>query len=151
MKRAFACAAAGAILLLGACNPSSTDPRGVVVNFLKAVRASDTLTILRSVTLQAPYTLLLDTGLVQGSARSDTIMMARLISELTLGGNLYDRWVDKQMVVGDAEWHGDDSAEVEVSFLSRRTGIQYYNKFGLVRHDRYWQIYSFKTRKGPSP
>lgn len=121
------------------------------MNFLKAVHASDTLTILRSVTLEAPYTLLADTGIVKGTPRADTVMMARLVSALTLGGSLYDRWVDKRMVVGNAQPRGKDSADVEVSFLSQRTGIQYYNKFGLVRQNRVWRIYSFKTQKGPSP
>jgi hypothetical protein len=139
------------VLLLAACNPSSSNPRGAVVKFLNAVRASDTLVILRSVTFDAPYTLLSDTGLELGTAHADTVMMARLVRDLTFGGAIYDRWVDKQMVVGDVEMRGDDSAEVEVSFLSRRTGVQYYNKFGLAKRGRAWQIYSFKTRKGPSP
>jgi len=138
-------------LLLAACTPSSSDPRGAVVKFLKAVRASDTLAILRSVTFEAPYTLLADTGLEIGTAHADTVMMARLVQALTFGGTTYDRWVDKQMVVGDVQLNEPDSAEVEVSFLSRRTGIQYYNKFGLARRGRVWQIYSFKTQTGPSP
>ena len=139
------------LLFLGACSPSSSDPRGAVVKFLKAVRASDTLAILRAVTFEAPYTLLPDTGIDRGTARADTVMMARLAQALTFGGAVYDRWVDKQMVVGDALPAGRDSAEVEVSFLSRRTGIQYYNKFGLTKRGKVWQIYSFKTQKGPSP
>lgn len=139
------------LLVHAACSPSSSDPRGTVVRFLKAVHTSDTVTILRSVTLEAPYTLLADTGIEIGTPHADTVMMARLIQAITFGGAVYDRWVDKQMVVGDAQMLGRDSAEVEVSFLSRRTGIQYYNKFGLTKRGRVWQIYSFKTQKGPSP
>ena len=77
--------------------------------------------------------------------------MARLVGALTAGGSLHDRWVNKRMVIGDVEQTADDSAFVEVSFLSQRTGIQYYNKFGLVKRDRIWRIYSFKTQTGPSP
>jgi hypothetical protein len=150
MKR-LAAVGFAAMLMVAACSPSSSDPRGAVVKFLNAVRASDTLTILRSVTIEAPYTLLADTGIELGTPHADTVMMARFIREITFGGDLYDRWVDKQMVVGDGEFIGTDSAEVEVSFVSRRTGIQYYNKFGLARKGPVWQIYSFKTRKGPSP
>ena len=139
------------LLFVAACNPSASDPRGAVIKFLNAVRASDTLTILRGVTMEAPYTLLPDTGVDRSTPRADTIMMARLAQALTAGGSVWDRWVDKKMVIGDVDFASEDSASVEVSFLSARTGIQYYNKFGLVQRNGVWQIYSFKTRTGPSP
>lgn len=133
---------------LAACNPSQRDARGAVITFLNAVTASDTLAILRSVTMDASYTLLSDSGVDTSAARSDTIMAARLVHELTLGGTLYNRWVDKRMVVGDVEFRGDDTALVEVSFLSQKTGVQYYNKFGLVNNKGFWQIFSFRMPTG---
>ena len=136
------------LLALAACNPSQRDPRGAVITFLNAVTASDTLGILRSVTMDASYTLLSDTGVDTSTARSDTVIAARLVHELTLGGALYNRWVDKRMVVGAVEFRGDDTALVEVSFLSQKTGVQYYNKFGLVNNKGFWQIFSFRMPTG---
>lgn len=140
-----------AALAIAACQPSAGDPRGAVISFLGAVHASDTAAILRGVTLDAAYTILPDTGLDTTSERSDTVMIARLVQSLTSGGKLWDRWVDKRSVIGEVEWIGEDSALVEVSFLSTRTGIQYYNKFGLVNNKGLWQIYSFRTMEGPTP
>jgi len=140
-----------AVLLIAACSPSANDPRGAVISFLNAVHSSDTLGILRGVTLKAAYTLLADTGLDTTTARADTVMLARLVQALTSGGSIWDRWVDKRTVIGDVEMRGKDSALVEVSFLSQRTGIQYYNKFGLVKNNNFWQIYSFHTQTGPQP
>lgn len=147
----IAAALLAAGLLAAACEPSAGDPRGAVISFLNAVHSSDTATILRGVTLDAAYTILPDTGLDTTTARADTVMVARLVQSLTQGGSLWDRWVDKKTVIGEVEMHGKDSALVEVSFLSTRTGIQYYNKFGLVNNHGYWQIYSFRTMRGPIP
>jgi hypothetical protein len=140
---------AGIVLFtLSACNPSQRDPRGSVIAFLNAVTASDTLAILRGITMDASYTLVSDSGVDTSTARGDTVMAARLVHELTLGGALYNRWVDKRMVVGDVELRGDDTALVEVSFLSQKTGVQYYNKFGLVKNRGFWQIFSFRMPTG---
>lgn len=136
-------------LTAAACSPTAGDPRGAVVKFLRSVRNADTLSILRGITVKAPYTILPDTGLADAGTRADTIMVARLVQELTIGGGIHKRWLTHRMVVGDSEVHGD-SALVEVTRLDPSRGVQVYNKFGLVVKGGYWQIYSFMTRPGPT-
>ncbi len=143
----------GLVLLAGvlfsACNLSSREPREAVIKFLRAVKVADTLAILQGFTLEAPYTLLPDTGLwPDGDPRSDTLMAARLLAELSPGGTVFQRWLDRRMVVGEAEVRGD-SAKVEVTSLDQIKGSQVYNKFGLVRGSGIWRIYSFRTETGP--
>ena len=136
-------------LAVSACNPSAGDPRGAVIKFLSAVSSADTLTILRGITVKAPYTILPDTGLADAGTRADTVMVARLIQELSIGGELHKRWQTHRMVVGDAEVRGD-SALVEVTRMDQSRSVRVYNKFGLVANNGYWQIYSFMTRPGPT-
>src|SRR5262245_9785095 len=113
MRQLVACLALA--LLVAACNLSSAPPREAVIKFLRAVKEADTLAILQGFTLEAPYTILPDTGLwPQGDARNDTLMAARLLSELTPGGTVHLRWLSQRMVVGEADVRGD-SAKVEVT------------------------------------
>jgi hypothetical protein len=151
MRAGHACTAAVCVLLfVAACSPSAGDPRGAVVKFLRAVRNSDTLAILRGITVEAPYTLIPDTGLTVAGPRADTIMVARLLAELSPGGAIHLRWQEQRLVVGNADPRPGDSALVEVTRLDQRQGHRIYNKFGLVNRGGYWQIYSFKTQPGPS-
>lgn len=131
------------------CSLSSTEPREATLKFLRAVKEADTLAILQGFTLQAPYTVLPDTGLwPAGDPRNDTLMAARLLSELSPGGQVHLRWLSRRLVVGQAEVRGD-SAKVEVTSLDQIQGSQVYNKFGLVRDRGVWRIYSFGTERGP--
>jgi hypothetical protein len=135
--------------VLAGCNLSSAEPREAVIKFLRAVKEADTLGILQGFTLDAPYTILPDTGLwPDGDARNDTLMAARLLGELTPGGSVHLRWLDRRMVVGQADVRGD-SAKVEVTSLDQVKGVQVYNKFGLVKGRGSWRIYSFGTETGP--
>lgn len=138
------------LVTLSACNLSARDPRESVIKFLAAVSGSDTLNILRSFTMEAPYTILPDTGLwPEGDARNDTLMVGRLLTELSPEGAVYIRWnAPSRMVVGDGTVSGD-SALVEVTRLDQSNGVNVYNKFGLVNVDGFWRIYSFGTQPGP--
>jgi hypothetical protein len=137
------------LLALSACDLSARDPRESVIKFLNAVKSADTLNVLRSFTMAAPYTLLSDTGLwPEGDARNDTIMAARLLAELSPEGAIYLRWnAPSRMVVGDVAVSGD-TALVEVTRLDQSSGVNVYNKFGLVNKDGFWRIYSFGTQPG---
>lgn len=148
MRNLAACLVLG--LLVAACNLSSTEPREAVIKFLGAVKQADTLSILQGFTLEAPYTILPDTGLwPQGDPRNDTLMAARLLAELSPpAGPVYLRWLSQRMVVGVADVHGD-TAKVEVTSLDQIQGTQRYNKFGLVKGRGVWRIYSFGTEPGP--
>ena len=148
MRQALGLALLGG-LFISACSLSATEPREAVIKFLRAVKVADTLAILQGFTLEAPYTILPDTGLwPEGDARNDTLMAARLLGELSPGGTIHRRWLERRMVVGESEVHGD-SAKVEVTSLDQIKGSQVYNKFGLVRGRGLWRIYSFSTEAGP--
>lgn len=135
--------------LLASCDLSATQPREAVIKFLGAVKVADTLSILQGFTMEAPYTLLPDTGLWPiGDPRNDTLMVARLLGELSPGGQVHSRWLERRLVVGNAEVKGD-SAKVEVTSLDQTRGVQLYNKFGLVKGRGFWKIYSFGTEPGP--
>jgi len=68
----------------------------------------------------------------------------KLLDDLTNDGLTKTKWFEMQRVIGKTEIKGD-TAFVEVSFISKETNIQYYNKFGLHRKNEQWRIYSFRT------
>ena len=138
-----------ATLFVSACAVSTNEPRGAVITFLRAVETLDTAAMLRGITLEAAYSNIPDTGLEYAGTSADTVMVARLIKELLPGGELYARWTEQRMVVGNVELFADDSALVEITRLNQQTGDQAYNKFGVVNNNGLWQIYSFKTQTGP--
>ncbi|MBN4076570.1 hypothetical protein JYT16_02510, partial [Gemmatimonas aurantiaca] len=67
-----------------------------------------------------------------------------ILDDLTGDGKTKSVWFSLQRVVGAEEIMGD-TAYVEVSFVNKETGMQYYNKFGLHKIGEIWKIYSFKT------
>jgi len=70
-----------------------------------------------------------------------------ILDDLTGDGLTKNRWFGMQRVMGKTEVVGD-SAFVEVSFIDKKTNIQYYNKFGLHKVNDRWKIYSFRTIGG---
>lgn len=66
-----------------------------------------------------------------------------LLQDLTSQGKTGQKWISSQIVIGQTEIMGD-SALVEVSFIDKKTSIQYYNKFGLYYKDGAWKIYAFR-------
>jgi hypothetical protein len=149
VKSTFASLCLIGIVLVAGCG--SAEPGTAVVNFLRAVEQGDTTAILQSITVEAPYSIILDTGLVDTGARADTVMVVRLLTELLPGGSIHTRWyTGTRMIVGASERIGSDSALVEVTRLDQESSQTIYNKFGLVDRGGLWQIYSFKTRPGPS-
>lgn len=67
-----------------------------------------------------------------------------LLDDLTGDGKTKTRWFSHQRVIGNTEVYGD-SARVEVSFINKKAGVQYYSKFGLIKRNDVWKIYSFKA------
>ena len=67
-----------------------------------------------------------------------------IIGDLTDSGRTKTVWFSLQRVIGEEERHGD-TAFVEVSFVNKETGVQYYNKFGLHNLEGSWRIFAFKT------
>ena|GEM_PF-345695 len=70
-----------------------------------------------------------------------------ILDDLTGVGLTKTRWFSMQRVMGRTEIKGD-TAFVEVSFIDKKTNVQYYNKFGLHKVNDRWVIYSFKTIGG---
>jgi hypothetical protein len=117
------------------------DPQQTVVKFLRAVEQNR----------RADLAHYLDFPSFIGQherdmALSDTVRTfdnpEQILDELSKGGFTYERWMSMQRVVGKGEIMGD-SALVEVSFVNKDTGTQYYNKWGLRRYGKSWKIYSF--------
>ena len=67
-----------------------------------------------------------------------------ILNDLTGEGLTKSIWFSMQRVIGSTKIVGD-TAFVEVSFIDKGKGIQYFNKFGLHKKDGIWKIYSFKT------
>jgi hypothetical protein len=66
----------------------------------------------------------------------------RILLELT-GGELKRLWLSKQVVVGRTRQAGD-TASVEVSFVDSERKNHFLTRFGLVKKEKNWLIYSFK-------
>ncbi len=67
-----------------------------------------------------------------------------ILNDLTEGGLTHDRWMSMQRIVANDEiTESGDTAFVEVSFISKETNKQYYNKWGLRKINDIWKIYSF--------
>ena len=67
-----------------------------------------------------------------------------ILDDLTEGGLTYERWMAMQRIVAnDSITAGGDTAFVEVSFISKETNKQYYNKWGLIKRNGVWKIFSF--------
>lgn len=67
-----------------------------------------------------------------------------ILDDLTGNGQAKTVWFSLQRVIGAEEIMGD-TAYVEVSFVKKETGTQYYNKFGMHKVGQRWRIFSFKT------
>lgn len=117
------------------------DPQQAVVKFLRAVEQGKRTDLAHYLDFPA---------FIGRSDRditlSDTIRTfanpEQILDDFSKGGLTYTRWMGMQRVVGKGEIMGD-SALVEVSFVSKESGTQYYNKWGLRRYGDMWKIYSF--------
>lgn len=139
-------------ILLGAvawfapgCSGGGGDtPRDVVIQFFGAMERNE----------RAALPHLLDLRTLMEPGDEDYALQRRvprkfyspeeIMNDLTDSGTTKTRWFSMQRVVGNTEIKGD-TAFVEVSFVDKEKGIQYYNKFGLHRQKGNWKIYSFKT------
>lgn len=120
---------------------AESDPQQVVVKFMRAVEQDK----------RADLAHYLDFPAFLGPRNRDITMSDtvrqfanpdQVLDDFSKGGLTYTRWMAMQRVVGKGEIMGD-SALVEVSFVSKETGKQYYNKWGLRRYGKAWKIFSF--------
>jgi hypothetical protein len=120
---------------------AESDPQQVVVKFMRAVEQDK----------RADLAHYLDFPAFMGHRDTDPTMSdtirefdnpEQILDDFSKGGLTYTRWMAMQRVVGKGEIMGD-TALVEVSFVSKETGKQYYNKWGLRRYGNVWKIFSF--------
>jgi hypothetical protein len=124
---------------------AEADPQQAAVKFLRAVEQDKRAELAHYLDLPAfigPRTV--------DITMSDTVRQfaspEQILDDFSKGGLTYTRWMQMQRVVGKGEILGD-TALVEVSFVSKETGKQYYNKWGLRRYGDSWKIYSFGMLK----
>jgi hypothetical protein len=133
---------------LVACGGAGGDtPKDVVIKLFGAMERNDRAAIVN----------LLDMAALMNQTDQDYALQRKeprvfhnpeaVLDDLTGNGLTKTRWFNMQRVVGNTEIEGD-TAYVEVSFISKETNTQYYNKFGLRRMDGQWRIFSFRTMTG---
>ena len=132
--------------LLIACGgpPKGKTPKEAVIMLFGAMERND----------KAAIAHLLDIPSLMGKSENDYALSTDnprtfynpedLLNDMVDSGKTKIRWFSYQRVIGNTEIKGD-SAKVEVSFINKETSVQYYSKFGLVKRNDVWKIYSFKA------
>ncbi len=126
------------------CGEPQDSPRNTVIHLFGAMERNDRAAVndildLPSLMQESPedYALAADSPRVFHSPDE-------VLDDLTGDGVTRQRWFALQRVVGSADIKGD-TAFVEISFVDKAKGIQYFNKFGLHKINGRWKIYSFRT------
>ncbi len=134
------------ILFISLSCSSGNKPKDTIMSFFGAMRSADTLGIEKTLDLEQILAERRNEFLEAGrTAEAESLNKDKLIGELTVG-DLNQRWLKNQIVVGKTEKQGD-TATVEVSFIDTNTGTQYYNKMALYFKDGNWKIFAFKVLK----
>lgn len=123
------------------------DPRQVVLNMIRAMEKSDRTAVAHYLDLPS----LLVPGERDYTLQMDSVRLFHdpnaILDDLCKGGLTWERWMGMQRIVGDASQSGD-TAFVEVSFINKSTGTQYYNKWGLRKMNDRWKVFSFGVMGG---
>ena len=132
--------------LVGCFSSGQDDPREVVLTMIRGMDRSDGPAIASCL----DFASLLTPGATDYALRMDSVRAfpdsEALLKDLTAGGLTRERWLEMQRVVGSTTMSGD-TALVEVSFISRLTNTQNYNKWGLRKINGQWKIFSFHMLK----
>ena len=140
--------AAGVVLMvaIGCSQGDRRSPKSTVSGLFGAIADSDTAYIVAHVDLAAAARgvreELIDPA--QDTAGVEPVWDERLLGALTGEGELRERWLADQIVLGE-EFIRGDTAWVEVSFLDRLTRMQYYTRMRLLLRNDRWMIVDFKT------
>ena len=126
------------------CGESQDSPRNTVIHLFGAMERNDRAAVndlldLSSLMQEGPQDYALSSDSARVFHSPDEIL-----DDLTGDGLTRQRWFSLQRVVGSADIKGD-TAFVEISFVDKAKGIQYFNKFGLHKVNGRWKIYSFRT------
>ena len=135
-----------AIIITGCDKQKFDTPRDVVVHLFGAMERDDQSAIVYLVDLPSMMGLENEDYALKTDNPRTFYNPQDILDDLTGEGLTKRRWFSMQRVIGQTEYNGD-SALVDVSFINKETGVQYYNKFGLCKKKDRWMIYSFRTIK----
>ncbi len=129
---------------IGCSSAGGGSPKDVVIKLFGAMERDDRAGIVLLLDMPALMNITDYDYALQRKERRVFHNPEKLLDDLTGEGLTKIKWFNMQRVIGNTEIRGD-TAYVEVSFISKETKTQYYNKFGLHRKNDRWRIYSFKT------
>ncbi len=135
---------AAAISVVSGCGGSADNPRDVVIQLFGAMERNERAALPHLLDMRAMMEQGEEDYALQRKMPRKFYSPEQIMDDLTDSGLTKTRWFTMQRIVGNTEMRGD-SAWVEVSFVDKDKGVQYYNKFGLHRKKGNWKIYSFKT------
>lgn len=135
------------VLFLSGCGSkvdTDQNPRRIVIKMLKAMEDNDR----EKLAYYLDFSTLLKPGNRDYALQMDSVRQFQtpddILDDLSEDGLTYERWMAMQRIVAnDSITPGGDTAFVEVSFISKETNKQYYNKWGLCKKNKIWKIFSF--------
>jgi hypothetical protein len=130
----------------GCSQDSRPSPKSTLKGFFAAIEASDSAFIAAHVDLHSAARGVRD-DLIDLSVDTSDVEPAwdeRLLGALTGTGELRERWMSDQKVLG-YETVIADTASVQVSFIDRVTRVQYLVEMRLAYRDDRWVIVDFMS------
>jgi hypothetical protein len=131
------------LLCLFACSNQGESPRQRVLNFVKAVQADSLPDVLAYVDADS-----LATYLYIGD-RYDSLSLEEKRRTMLEGfmrqGDHRAMYSGSQIVVNDEKLLDDTTATVEVSYIERKSRIQYYTQMGLKKRGQVWYIVNLRV------
>jgi len=132
------------LILLSCANSNSDDPKEIVIRLFGAMERDEKAAILQLVDMPALMQISGEDYALQSDNPRTFHNPEDILNDLTGDGLTKKRWFSMQRIIGRKEIIGD-TAYVEVSFINKEKGIQYYNKFGLHKKESGWKIFGFRT------
>jgi hypothetical protein len=127
-----------------ACSDGQSNPKEVVIQLFGAMERNEKAAVAHLLDLPALMEIEGEDYALQRETPRKFYNPEDILNDLTDDGLTKSIWFSMQRVIGSTRIVGD-TAFVEVSFIDKEKGIQYYNKFGLHKKEGTWKIYSFKT------
>ncbi len=136
-----------AILVLTACGKKdqTVSPRERVLQFVKEVQRDTLPDISSYIDIDSIATYL------YSAKPYDTLTLAQkkdqLVRDFTGRGAYIRTWSQAQIVVNNQSFVDDTTATVQVSFIDRKTRVQYLTEMRLKRRNGWWYITDFKANE----
>ncbi len=131
------------VIFLISCS-NKPDPREEVKKLMTAVDQSDTTALKEYLDLEW-----IANENLRGFSEKDKEELypkirQEILRDLTGDGSTRMSWKNSLVVIGKSEVKGD-SAAVEVTYVSKLSGIKNYTKMGLYFKDGKWKIYNLRV------